>query len=274
MAVITLAANLQLAASQIGYVEGGGPDGRSGNITKYWAEMNPSCQGQPWCCCFGPTWQMFHAGGSAMISNTKYYYCPYLENYARQNGQWGSVPRAGAYVLYSFGEALAVHIGLVEKVGTGSNGVPSGYIQAIEGNTSSGNSGSQNNGGGVYRRIRPANWGIRGYFYPKYGTTGPVAPPKPPAPTKPGQITPVDLVVDGALGGLTIRAMQRWVGVADDGVWGPLSKMALQRKVGATPDGVVGPATIKALQRVVGAVQDGSWGPATTKAIQRYLNAR
>lgn len=45
-----------------------------------------------------------------------------------------------------FGEST--HVGLIEKR------VPGGY-QTIEGNTSSGSSGSQSNGGGCFRRIRP-----------------------------------------------------------------------------------------------------------------------
>ena len=33
---------LQTAASQLGYTESGGKDGRSGNITKYWADLRPA----------------------------------------------------------------------------------------------------------------------------------------------------------------------------------------------------------------------------------------
>ena len=43
---------------------------------------------------------------------------------------------------------ISTHVGLIEKR------VPGGY-QTIEGNTSSGTSGSQSNGGGCYRRFRP-----------------------------------------------------------------------------------------------------------------------
>jgi len=42
----------------------------------------------------------------------------------------------------------STHVGLIEKR------VPGGYI-TLEGNTSSGNAGSQSNGGGCYRRTRP-----------------------------------------------------------------------------------------------------------------------
>lgn len=43
---------------------------------------------------------------------------------------------------------LSTHVGMIEKR------VPGGFA-TVEGNTSSGNSGSQSNGGGCYRRIRP-----------------------------------------------------------------------------------------------------------------------
>lgn len=66
--------------------------------------------------------------------------------YRRKTGH-GSV-RAGkpGDAIGLFGEST--HVGLIEKRVTG------GY-QTIEGNTSSGNSGSQSNGGGCYRRTRP-----------------------------------------------------------------------------------------------------------------------
>lgn len=50
--------------------------------------------------------------------------------------------RAGDIVVYSFD-----HIGLVERVDGNT-------LYAIEGNTSAGESGSQSNGGGVFRRVR------------------------------------------------------------------------------------------------------------------------
>jgi hypothetical protein len=38
-------------------------------------------------------------------------------------------------------------------------------------------------------------------------------------------------------------------------------------------DGDIGPVTIRALQRHVGVAQDGFWGPMTTEGLQRTLNA-
>lgn len=53
-----------------------------------------------------------------------------------------SEPLPGDIIIYKFG-----HTGILESVSTST-------ITAIEGNTSSGNAGSQSNGGGVFRRVR------------------------------------------------------------------------------------------------------------------------
>ena len=83
------------------------------------------------------------------------------------------------------------------------------------------------------------------------------------------------LAVDGVMGPMTSRAIQRWAGTAADGVFGPISKKALQRKVGATPDGALGPQTIRALQIRIGARPDGarSLNPSTVAKLQVYLNS-
>ena len=84
------------------------------------------------------------------------------------------------------------------------------------------------------------------------------------------------LAVDGAMGPMTTRAIQRWVGTTPDGAFGPMSKRALQRKVGVTPDGAIGPRTIRALQVKIGARRDGArhLSSTTVSALQRYLNRR
>jgi hypothetical protein len=82
------------------------------------------------------------------------------------------------------------------------------------------------------------------------------------------------LAVDGALGPLTTRAIQRWVGIPQNGLLGRTCAKALQRKVGAKPDGAIGPRTVRALQIKIGARQDGArhLSSATVSALQAYLN--
>src|SRR5207302_7544357 len=100
---------------EVGYVEGGGPDGHSGNITKFWQELDPGLQGQPWCARF-VRWTDKHAGGPLLpVSNP--YYCPSLVTYARQHGLWS--PDSGQpcdYVLYDLnGPGLAEHTGRLRR---------------------------------------------------------------------------------------------------------------------------------------------------------------
>jgi hypothetical protein len=63
------------------------------------------------------------------------------------------------------------HVGFVERVRA------DGTLVTIEGNTSSGTSGSQDNGGGVYRRTRPPAY-VVGYGRPAYQEA--IVPDSPP----------------------------------------------------------------------------------------------
>jgi hypothetical protein len=84
----------------------------------------------------------------------------------------------------------------------------------------------------------------------------------------------VKLAIDGKLGPMTIRAIQRWVGAAQNGILGSTTIKALQRAVGVPADGAIGPQTVRALQVRIGARCDGarSLNPTTVAALQRYLN--
>lgn len=92
-------------------------------------------------------------------------YCPWIEQRARSNQEgwtWHTTPRPGDLVLYGRGEAK--HVGLVER----TNG---SHIITLEGNTSSGSGGSQDNGGGLFRRTRnphDPSLPVRGYARPPY----------------------------------------------------------------------------------------------------------
>lgn len=73
--------------------------------------------------------------------------------------------QAGDLVMFDWqGDGVADHIGIVEE-----NHADEGWMQTIEGNTSSGSGGSQSNGGGVYRRSRNYN-SIIGVARPYYET--------------------------------------------------------------------------------------------------------
>lgn len=149
----------QTAAKEVGYTETGGRDGRSGNITKYWAARYPAWQGQPWCGAFVDWVLARHRVDGYPIGRNGIFYTPSIVAAAKSKGVWrtnlaGAQP--GDIVLFNFGSGGAKHVGFVEKY------LGSGRVQTIEGNTSSGNVGSQNDGGGVYRRTRTGST-IMGY---------------------------------------------------------------------------------------------------------------
>lgn len=81
----------------------------------------------------------------------------------RNAGQAGKTPRVGALAFFNFranqGRYVS-HVGLVA-------GWDEGNIITIDGNTSSGNGGSQDNGGIVAEKRRPLNSVVE-YGYPKY----------------------------------------------------------------------------------------------------------
>lgn len=92
-----------------------------------------------------------------------------------------------------------------------------------------------------------------------------------PPPPHENPFTP--LVIDGVLGGQTVRAMQWVLGLQQDGIFGAQTKRALQGHLHVNPDGDIGPVTVEALQRHVSVAADGVWGPETTRHLQESLNA-
>lgn len=76
--------------------------------------------------------------------------------------QYGPVRGALVYYVRGSGQVQQRHIGIVVATAGmpcptevhASGLIPKGYVETIEGNTSSGASGSQNDGDGVYRRLR------------------------------------------------------------------------------------------------------------------------
>jgi hypothetical protein len=208
--------------------------------------------GVPWCGQF-VSWSAWMAG--VPIPGGRFQWCDSVIERFRAAGQWHGSPLPGDLVFYNWDGGYSDHVGIVEKVLTG------GRIQTIEGNTSPGQSGSQSNGGGVYRRTRTMA-GVVGFGRPKFDMAAPPVAPVPPAPP-----VLLPLVVDGEWGPLTTRALQEALVKAGFDV-GP-----------AGIDSDLGPATIKALQRflvargqsVGSAGIDGDLGPSSIKALQRYL---
>lgn len=109
--------------------------------------------GVAWCGCEVCELAVI-IGGADIPLKARLAYTPYIDQDAG-NGANGlsevSVYAAepGDIAVFNFGSGGAKHTGLVVGPTVG------GYVHCIEGNTSSGTSGSQDNGGGVYERKRP-----------------------------------------------------------------------------------------------------------------------
>lgn len=226
---MTAAAILDVARRQLGTVE----SPKNSNRTPYGRAYG--MDGNAWCAMF--TWWVFQQAGLGTL-HPKTAYTPTLADWFRKRGQWGSAPRVGALVLFDFpgdGVDRISHVGIVEAVNADRS------IITIEGNTSAGTTGSQRDGGGVYRRARRT--GIVGYGYPAYPGAPATAPAKTTAPAQP-------LLRRGSTGP-AVRELQRvlaaWypsLRLAVDGDFGPMTEQAvklLQKKAGITVDGVVGP---------------------------------
>ena len=125
---------LECAIQDIGYTE----SPADSNMTKFgeWYKMN----GQPWCMMAVQCW--YNEAGLTLPYKTAS--CSALLNWYKKNAPDKIVetPQANDIIIYNFG-----HTGIYES-GAGTK------LTAIEGNTSSTDAGSQDNGGGVYRRTR------------------------------------------------------------------------------------------------------------------------
>ena len=141
---------LSIASDEVGYLEkrsssnldSDTANAGSSNYTKYWRDIKPAYQGQPWCACF-VTWCFEKAFGkenaAELLKHYPYVYCPTMANLFKLH----STPQRGDIVIF-YRNGTYAHTGIVESV-SGS------YITTIEGNTSGGST-IVANGGGVFRK--------------------------------------------------------------------------------------------------------------------------
>ena len=131
----------------------------SGNYTKYWAEVYPPYQGQPWCACF-VSWCFMETFGldyaKKLLKHWPFVYCPTLAAMTTNK-----TPKPGSVVLFYKNGAYA-HTGIVIAVTSTS-------ITTIEGNTSNGTSVIPN-GGAVCQKTYALSSlsGMTKYFVPDY----------------------------------------------------------------------------------------------------------
>lgn len=138
---------IKISRNEIGYLEKKSnsqldsktANAGSKNYTKYWRDIKPSYQGQPWCAAF-VSWCFMKAFGQEkakkLLKHWPYVYCPTLGNLFTRNAN----PKIGDIVIF-YHSGTFTHTGIVTAV-IGDR------FYTIEGNTS-GASGIISNGGGV-----------------------------------------------------------------------------------------------------------------------------
>jgi hypothetical protein len=134
---------LEKARSQIGTREVGYSNKVKYNQWYYGRSVSGAAY--PWCAVFA-SWVADHVGMRANVDYPKsagVAVCfAWFIQHGRKVSKYNLKP--GDWCRFTFS-----HVGIVEKVLSG------GRIQTIEGNTSPGSGGSQRDGGGVWRRVRP-----------------------------------------------------------------------------------------------------------------------
>ena len=164
---------IEIAKSEIGYLEKKSlknldektANAGDKNYTKYWRDLYPSYQGEPWCDCF-VSWCFLKAFGdpaNTLLCGGLYsFYTPTSASLYQKNGRWFTTPSIGDQIFFKNSSRIH-HTGIVVDV-SGST------VTTVEGNTS-GASGVIANGGGVCMKTYPvSSTSIAGYGRPQYGT--------------------------------------------------------------------------------------------------------
>lgn len=137
---------IQIAKNEIGYLEKASnsqldskmANAGENNYTKYWRDIKPDYQGQPWCAAF-VSWCTMKAFGldtaKKLLKHWPYVYCPTMADLFALN----SNPKVGDIVIF-YRNGTFTHTGIVIKV-SGDR------FWTVEGNTSGGSTIIANGGG-------------------------------------------------------------------------------------------------------------------------------
>lgn len=286
---------LSIAAGEIGYNRFDDPK-QGTKYGRWYAEKTNSnyfgTNGVPYCSMF-VSWVLDQAGQKCAGMPTAS--CLTALNGAKNAGivrKSKKDAKPGDLVLFVWSGTQPDHIGICE-LNKGS------YIQTIEGNTSSGTSGSQSNGGGVYRRTRSWDNVLAVVAVPYDGSSSGGTP------------TASKLEVDGHIGKASTKEWQRQLGcstidgiISGQGEWNrasipriesvtwtgegsvmaeKLQKFLIAEGYGVGSDGadgLIGKSTVRALQKWMREelgykkhAIDGVLGSVTAMNVQNALNA-
>ena len=159
---------IEIANAEVGYLEKSSnsqldsktANASTANYTKYWRDIKPEYQGQPWCACF-VTWCFVNAFGKdtaeKLLKHYPYVYCPTMADLFTLNAN----PKVGDIVIFKHSGTFT-HTGIVTSV----NG---DYFTTVEGNTSGGSTIIANGGGVCKKGYYNSNLPGTKFCTPDYG---------------------------------------------------------------------------------------------------------
>lgn len=232
-----------LAAAEVGVKESPSNSDNVKYNTEYYGKVVKSTASTKYYWCVVFIWWLFKKTGLSDLfyGGGKTASCASVKSYAQKHGQWVTHGyRKGDLLLFNFSNGTAPkHIGLCIDA-TASK------VTSIDGNTSAGDSGSQDNGGMVNIRTRKLAT-VVGAYRPNYGGAQASA------------INPYKVPTIALKYGSTNREAVKW-----------LQWELNQHGYACDIDGSFGPATdrlVRKFQKDRGLVVDGSVGPATRAAL-------
>lgn len=220
------------------------------NYTKYWRDVYPAYQGQPWCAC-QISWDMMTAFGletaKKLLRHWPYVYCPTMANLFTLYAN----PQVGDIVIFKH-NGVFTHTGLVIKV-------QGDQFWTIEGNTSSA-SGIVPNGGCICQKT---------YYNSQLpGTKF----------CRPDYSIVTSIKSDSSTNTSTTTTTKNWIEYGDKGndvknLQAKLNKVGYKLEV----DGICGNATVAAIkdfQKKYNLAVDGQAGKNTITKLDSVISAK
>ena len=271
--MITKAINaiINIALAEVGYLEKATnanlddktANAGSNNYTKYWRDIYPAYQGQPWCACF-VTWVFVIAFGKAMaqklLKHYPYVYCPTMADLFTLNAN----PKVGDIVIFKH-NGVFTHTGIVIKVS-------GDQFWTVEGNTSGGSTIIANGGAVCKKTYFNSNLPGTKFITPDYSKVQEIK--------NKGNDTPSMLKMGS--NGSAVKALQKNLNtlikakLTVDGEFGTATYNAVikfQTKYKLTADGIVGENTQKKINSLLKKKNSSTATTHSTKSVVGEVTA-
>ena len=267
---------INIALAEVGYLEKATnanlddktANAGSNNYTKYWRDIYPAYQGQPWCACF-VTWVFVIAFGKAMaqklLKHYPYVYCPTMADLFTLNAN----PKVGDIVIFKH-NGVFTHTGIVIKVS-------GDQFWTVEGNTSGGSTIIANGGGVCKKTYFNSNLPGTKFITPDYSKVQEIK--------NGGNDTPsisASSILKMGSNGSAVKTLQKNLNtlikakLTVDGEFGTATYNAVikfQTKYKLTADGIVGENTQKKINSLLKKKNSSTAATHSTKSVVGEVTA-